>query len=94
MYGHGNAEELDQLESSLASGNRIIALFCEIPSNPQLHTPDLHRIRHLANNYSFIVVCDDTLATTVNVDILPYVDIVVSSLTKIFSGACNVMGGR
>ena len=29
-----------------------------------------------------------------NVEVLPYADIVVSSLTKVFSGASNVMGGR
>ncbi|KAL8825718.1 MAG: hypothetical protein Q9191_004247, partial [Dirinaria sp. TL-2023a] len=93
MYGHGTAEELDRLESLLASGAQVAILFCEIPSNPQLQTPDLHRIRDLADRYRFIVVCDETVATTVNVDILPYVDVVISSLTKIFSGACNVMAG-
>ena len=29
-----------------------------------------------------------------NVEVLPYADIVVSSLTKVFSGASNIMGGR
>ncbi|KAJ5095318.1 hypothetical protein NUU61_004674 [Penicillium alfredii] len=93
MYGHGTTDELDELKSSLASGTKITVLFCEIPSNPQLSTPDLLHIRDLANKFRFIVVCDDTLATSVNMDIMPYVDVTVTSLTKIFSGGGNVMGG-
>jgi cystathionine gamma-synthase len=38
--------------------------------------------------------CDETIGTFVGVDVLPYVDIVVTSLTKLFSGGSNVMGGR
>lgn len=94
MYGHGSKEDLDTLESKLVSGTRTTVLFCEITSNPLLTTPDLHRIRGLADRFGFIVVCDDTLGTSVNVDILPYVDVIITSLTKIFSGAGNVMGGR
>ncbi|KAH8820749.1 cystathionine beta-lyase [Xylogone sp. PMI_703] len=93
MYGHGSPKELDQLETLLATGVKITVLFCEIPSNPQLQSPDLHHIRDLARQFNFMVVCDDTLGTSVNVDILPYIDVTVTSLTKIFSGAGNVMGG-
>lgn len=78
----------------MASGHRIACLFCEIPSNPLCATPDLHRIRKLADQYNFIVVCDETIGTYINVDVLPFVDVVITSLTKAFSGACNVMGGR
>lgn len=94
MYGHGSKEDLDTLESLLVSGTRCTLLFCEITSNPLLSTPDLHRIRDLANRFGFIVVCDDTIGTSVNVDILPYVDVIITSLTKVFSGTGNVMGGR
>ncbi|RHZ63463.1 uncharacterized protein CDV56_108975 [Aspergillus thermomutatus] len=93
MYGHGSKADLDSLETLLVSETRFTVLFCEITSNPQLSTPDLHRIRDLADRFGFIVVCDDTLGTSVNVDILPYVDVIITSLTKIFSGAGNVMGG-
>ncbi|KAL4748744.1 hypothetical protein BDW72DRAFT_195486 [Aspergillus terricola var. indicus] len=93
LYSQGSADELDLLATSLASGTNIQALFCEIPSNPLLRTPDLHRIRELADQYGFCVVCDETLGTYINVDVLPYVDVVITSLTKIFSGGSNVMGG-
>lgn len=59
-----------------------------------LRTPDLHRIRQLADQYGFCVVFDEILGTYINVDVLPYVDVVITSLTKIFSGGSNVMGGR
>lgn len=94
LYGHGNARELDDLEEQLEAGERIMALFCELPSNPLLVSPDLARIRMMADKYDFVVVCDETVGTFVNVDVLPYVDVVITSLTKLFSGECDVMGGR
>ena len=53
----------------------------------------MERICHLADQYDFDVVCDDTIDTFVHCDLLPYTDIVVTSLTKFFSGGCKVMGG-
>ncbi len=70
-----------------------MALFCEFPSNPLLRSPDLLRIASLAQRYHFAVVVDETIGNFVNVSTLQYADIIVSSLTKVFSGDCNVMGG-
>jgi cystathionine gamma-synthase len=70
-----------------------MALFTEFPSNPLLRTPDLERIRKLADKYDFCVVVDETIGNFINVNVLPYADVVVSSLTKVFSGDGNVMGG-
>lgn len=97
FYGHGTDEDLDALEAQLAQQPadepRIVALYCEFPSNPLLRSPDLPRLRRLADTYGFSIVVDDTIGNFVNVEVLPYADIVVSSLTKVFSGECNVMGG-
>jgi cystathionine gamma-synthase len=93
FYGHGNSDELDDLESRLKAGERILSLFCEFPGNPLLKTPDMQRIRRLAEEYDFAVVVDETIGNFLNVHVLPYADILVSSLTKIFSGDSNVMGG-
>lgn len=93
FYGHGSAADLDDLEARLQQGERFLALFCEFPGNPLLACPDLARIHRLADAYDFAVVVDETIGTFVNVNVLPFADIVVSSLTKIFSGDCNVMGG-
>ena len=94
FYGHGSSSELDQLERRCKGGERFLALFCEFPGNPLLKTPDLRRIRALADLYDFAVVVDETIGNFINVHILPHADIVVSSLTKVFTGECNVMGGR
>lgn len=93
FYGHGNEAELDDLEQRLQNGERFLALFTEFPSNPLLNSPDLKRIRKLADQYNFAVVVDETVGNFINIDVLPHADIVVSSLTKIFSGDSNVMGG-
>ncbi|GAO48188.1 putative cystathionine gamma-synthase [Saitoella complicata NRRL Y-17804] len=93
FYGRGSSEELDELEKLLESGERILALFCELPSNPLLMSPDLIRLRALADKYDFFIVVDETIGNFVNVHVMPFADIVVSSLTKVFSGDSNVMGG-
>jgi cystathionine gamma-synthase len=93
FYGHGSDEELDEFEERLKSGERYLALFCEFPGNPLLTSPNLARIRSLADEYDFRVVVDETIGNFLNVNVLPYADVMVSSLTKIFSGDSNVMGG-
>ena len=93
FYGNGSSEDLDDLEARLKAGERYLALFCEFPGNPLLKCPDLKRIRNLADTYDFGVVVDETIGNFINVHVLPHADVVVSSLTKIFSGDCNVMGG-
>lgn len=93
FYGHGSSEDLDDLEARLSRGERFLALFTEFPSNPLLKSPDLIRISNLAKRYDFAVVVDETIGNFINVNVLRYADVVVSSLTKIFSGDSNVMGG-
>ncbi|OBT83560.1 hypothetical protein VE02_06947 [Pseudogymnoascus sp. 03VT05] len=93
FYGNGSSKDLDDLERRLQSGERYLALFAEFPGNPLLQSPDLLRIRKLSLQYDFAVVIDETIGNFININVLPHVDIVVSSLTKIFTGECNVMGG-
>lgn len=94
FLGLGDDKSLDSLEADLEAKNvEVSALFCECPSNPLLKTPDLKRIRALADKYNFYVVVDETVGNFLNISVLPYSDMVVSSLTKVFSGDSNVMGG-
>lgn len=93
FYGNASEAELDDLETRLQGGERFLGFFCEFPGNPLLTCPNLVRIRQLADKYDFAVVVDETIGTFANINVLHYADIVVSSLTKIFSGDCNVMGG-
>ncbi|KAM6493605.1 Pyridoxal phosphate-dependent transferase [Amanita muscaria] len=100
FFPEGNDYDIDQLEVILEQESArdstkppILALYTEFPSNPLLRSPNLPRLRALADKYDFLMVIDDTLGNFVNVDVLPYADIVVTSLSKIFSGNANVMGG-
>jgi cystathionine gamma-synthase len=93
FYGFGDDRALDDLEVKLSQGEHILGLFCECPSNPLLKTPNLKRIHELSLKYKFPVVVDETVGNFLNIDVRPYADIIVSSLTKVFSGACNVMAG-
>lgn len=93
FYGLGDDESLIDLEQKLAGGEKILGFFCECPSNPLLKTPNLKKARELANKYQFPIIVDETVGNFLNIDVLPYADIVVSSLTKVFSGDSNVMAG-
>ena len=93
FYGRGDAADLDDLEARLQGGEKLLSLFCEFPGNPLLKSPDLPRIRALADKYDFVVVVDETIGNFLNVNVLQFADVVVSSLTKVFSGDSNVMGG-
>lgn len=94
FLGFGDDESLDLMEKQLDSGEiDIMGLFCECPSNPLLKTPNLKRIRALADKHHFAVVVDETVGNLLNISVMPYADMVVSSLTKVFSGDSNVMGG-
>lgn len=101
FLGHGLDSDIDQLEKILEEESKldpskppILALFTEFPSNPLLRSADLPRLRALADQYDFLIVIDETIGNFINVEVLPFADIVVSSLTKVFSGSSNVMGGR
>lgn len=101
FFGHGLDSDIDTLESLLAEESNadlakppILGLFTEFPSNPLLRSADIPRLRALADKYDFLLVVDDTIGNFVNVEVLPYADIVVTSLSKIFSGDANAMGGR
>ncbi|KAI5122114.1 hypothetical protein M0805_002236 [Coniferiporia weirii] len=102
FFGHGLDSDIDALETLLnelspnhllTSPPPILALFTEFASNPLLRSANLPRLRALADKYDFLIVVDETVGNFVNVSVLPYADIVVSSLTKVFSGDANVMGG-
>ncbi|KAI0093283.1 pyridoxal phosphate-dependent transferase [Irpex rosettiformis] len=100
FYPDGSDKFIDELDENLAklkaenpSSPPILALFTELPSNPLLRSINLPRLRELADKYDFPIVIDDTIGNFVNVDALRYADVVASSLSKLFSGRADVMGG-
>ncbi|EJD47016.1 PLP-dependent transferase [Auricularia subglabra TFB-10046 SS5] len=100
FFGEGDSADMKALEMLLAATRSanpseppVLAIFCETPSNPLLRSVDVERFRMLADQYDALLVIDETIGNFVNVDVLPVADILVTSLTKVFSGAQNVMGG-
>ncbi|OBT82363.1 hypothetical protein VE02_08749 [Pseudogymnoascus sp. 03VT05] len=90
----GDIELLEEyLEDERKEGRKVQALWTEIPSNPLLITPDFGKLRLLADEYGFVLIVDDTIGSFCNIDLLGVADVIVTSLTKSFSGYADVMGG-
>jgi len=105
FYGHDPDTNLASFEAFLASSqpslrgsglsgtSPVSAVFCEFPSNPLLQSSNVLRLRQLADRYSFLICIDDTIGNSVNTELLDYADVIITSLSKSFSGKADVMGG-
>lgn len=69
------------------------AVIVELPSNPLLRCVDLPAVAELAHARGIPLIADDTIGTGINLESLPYADLVFTSLTKSFAGRGNVMAG-
>ena len=76
---------LDRLEPA--------AVIVELPSNPLLRCVDLPAVAKLAHARGIPLIADDTIGTGINLEALPYADLIFTSLTKSFSGRGDVMAG-
>ena len=92
FFARGDEADLQRL-GELLEKEQIAGIFCEVPSNPLLHTPNLPALADFGRRFGIPVVVDDTIGTTFNVDVLPYCDLVATSLTKAISGEGDVMAG-
>lgn len=92
FFPFGSDAELPALAEAMAR-EPVAGLFSEYPSNPLLVTPDLQRLDALGAKYGTPVIVDDTISTYANVNPLPAADVVVTSLTKFFTGRGDVMAG-
>jgi cystathionine gamma-synthase len=86
--GEGMAEALERIRAGEFAG-----VFCEVPSNPLLHSVDLGALSHACRDSGTPLLVDDTVSSHCNVETLPLVDIVTTSLTKWVSGTGDVMAG-
>jgi cystathionine gamma-synthase len=97
FLGLGSDEDLGALETYLQEqhtlGQKVQAIWAEFPANPLLITPDLVRLRALADAYDVLLAIDDTIAGFANVEILHMTDLLVTSLTKSFNGYADVIAG-
>jgi len=92
FFAAGSTNDLASLEQ-LAAGGDVAAVFCETPTNPLLRCPDLPKLREIADRHGILLIVDDTLAACLNLDVLRYADVLVTSLTKYFSGYGDVIAG-
>ncbi|KAJ2974527.1 hypothetical protein NUW58_g8632 [Xylaria curta] len=92
-YGRANDADVDDFEKYLEEGGKCAYVFTEFPSNPILVSVNLERLRRLADKYHFFLVVDDTCASFANIDLLGVADVIITSLTKAFSGYADVMAG-
>lgn len=103
FFGRGDKDDLEKLELLLQQQNQAkqpneyCALFTEVPSNPLLQTPNVHKLRELTTKHDIALIVDDTIGNFANVDILGNhagsADAVCTSLTKLFSGRGDAMAG-
>ncbi len=74
-------------------GHEIAGLITEVPTNPLIQTPDLAAIYELCRAHEAIFIADPTIASPLNVDILPHTDVAVNSLTKYTASEGDVLAG-
>lgn len=74
-------------------GGRIAGIITEVPTNPLIQTPDLAAIAALCRRHGVILIIDPTVASPLNIDVLPHADLVANSLTKYTAAEGDVMLG-
>eukprot|EP00834_Sanchytrium_tribonematis_P006602 NODE_501_length_6715_cov_0.718259.p3 type:complete len:458 gc:universal NODE_501_length_6715_cov_0.718259:5125-3752(-) len=89
---YGKGQFVEKLEDLLKI-EKVGCIFLEFPSNPLLSVSDLEIIYQFATSKKATVVIDDTITTFYNASLLTYCDVLVTSLTKSFSGYGNVCAG-
>jgi len=84
--------DIDALSAKLTH-ERFSAVLVEFPGNPLLGLPNLPKLSAILRRHNIPLIVDDTVSSFGCVNVLPYADIVTSSLTKWFSGVGDVMAG-
>lgn len=88
-----DASDLKEVKDIIANGAAVSAVFCEFPTNPLLDVVEIKQLSEFLRSQSIPLIIDDTLSTWYNADLLQYSEILVTSLTKYFSGVGDVMAG-
>jgi len=70
-----------------------VAVVAELPNNPGLASPDLEHLSALASGAGALRILDPSSSGLVNVDLLPWSDLLVASLTKYSGHRGDVMAG-
>ncbi|MCF6129129.1 PLP-dependent transferase [Flavobacterium sp. AS60] len=89
-----NIHHKQQLENWLENNHEKVAvLITEVTTNPLIQCVDLPWLYALCQKYNIVLLIDTTIATPFNVDVLPYCDIAVESLTKFACGNGDLLLG-
>jgi len=95
--GYVHIRRVDDLAALRAlfekEGSRIAGIIAEVPSNPLIQSPDLPLLRELADRHGARLILDPSVASVWSVDLFPYADILVSSLTKYAAHEGDVIAG-
>ena len=76
-----------------ALGNRLAGVVVECPTNPLVQVCDLERVSEAVHTAGGLLIIDPTVASVYNMDVLPYADVLVTSLTKYAAYEGDVMIG-
>ena len=74
-------------------GSRIAGVFAELPTNPLIQTPDVAALASLCRGHGAHLLIDPSVVSFFNVDVLPYADAIVSSLTKYTASEGDLTAG-
>jgi len=74
-------------------GARIAGVIAEIPTNPLMQTPDVAALAALCRSHGARLVLDPSTASAFSIDVLPFADVVVTSLTKYTASEGDVIAG-
>ncbi len=74
-------------------GSRLAGLVTEAPSNPLIQTPDLAVVAALIRTAGGLMIVDPSVASAYNVNVFPYADLVVTSLTKYTAWEGDIIAG-
>jgi cystathionine gamma-synthase len=74
-------------------GHEIAGVITETPTNPLIQTPDLAAVHELCRAHGALFIVDPTIASPLNIDVLPYCDVAVNSLTKYAASDGDVIMG-
>lgn len=89
-----SAADMDSLRQILKkSPDSIAGVIVEAPTNPMMEVYNARELKELADSYGFYIIADISVAGSHCVDLLPYADVIVESLTKFASGHGDVMAG-
>ena len=90
----GDVFDLASLKKLFAEqGEKIAGIITEVPTNPLSQTADIAALRDLCRAHGAMLIIDPTIASPLNIDVLPFADVVVNSLTKYAASEGDVIMG-